>query len=180
MSGFRHDLDALDSRDRDLGALMADPRTKLVRLSPVDDLERGVHSPVRHASVAWNDARQSGVFFCDGLVPADGSDRYRLWLVPPAGAATGIELARPEPGRTVYPLSPEIRAPAPGVFVLTDGPGALDLKGAGGNWLEERPSETGRGERPSERAGGLFRRRAAVAKTGGSQISSTRRPGDSL
>jgi hypothetical protein len=117
---YRHDLDALTSRDGDLGNLLADPDTKLVPLETADPREI---SPLHLAAIAWNDGHQRGALFCDNLAPAGDGREYQLWLIPREGddAATAVSLSDPEPGQTVYAFSPMGRA-SPREFVLTVGP----------------------------------------------------------
>jgi hypothetical protein len=112
-SQARHDLDLLWSSQSDLGRLLADPRTKLVQLSPA-----GIDSPVRVASVAWNQESQSGAVFSEDL--GDGSGReYQIWLVPASGAATAVAFGPGEPGRAVYLFRPIGQAARPSEMVLT-------------------------------------------------------------
>jgi hypothetical protein len=125
---FRHDLDILVSQQSDLGQLLADPRTKLVRLETQDD-----QWPVRDLSVAWNDDRQTGVLFCRMLDTVVGQ-RLELWLVPGAGPAAPVDVGPAELGRTVYPFSPAGRSVTPREIWLThwtdsDQPGAALAKG---------------------------------------------------
>src|SRR5271154_972126 len=76
---IRHDLDILTSQQGDLGQLLADPHTRLVTMSAVDN-----GWPAAGTMVAWNDARQSGVLFSAVLNGSNGL-RFKLWL----GAAAG-------------------------------------------------------------------------------------------
>ena len=124
---YRHDLDLLASRDGDLGSLLADPATRIIRLQSLDQRL----SPLRLAAVAWNDGRQRGALFCDNLAPVSDGEEYQLWLIPEQGPteATAISLSDPEPGETVYPFSPLGRA-APRRIVLTVGRPASILKEA--------------------------------------------------
>jgi hypothetical protein len=111
---FRHDLDLLTSQQSDLGELLADPRTKLVRLVPVNGRPQ-----VRLASVAWNDQRQSGAVFCGDLADG-GSRRFQVWLLPSSGTPIAISFGPSEAGRAVYPFSSAAHAAFPSQIVLTE------------------------------------------------------------
>jgi len=109
----RHDMDAMVSQQRDLGHLLADPRTKLVRLFPADE-----NSPVRLVSVAWNQQSQSGAVFWDDLATAVGQ-HYQIWLMPASGDGTMIPFGPVLPGRAVYLFSPALPAAPPREMILT-------------------------------------------------------------
>jgi hypothetical protein len=113
MAGFRHDLDSMVAEQADLGRLLADPRTKLVRLVPSE-----AGSSIHFAAVAWNEERQSGIVFCDDLL-AQGRRRYQVWLIPAAGDPTAVAFGPTEPGRAVYPFNATEPAAAPSQIVLT-------------------------------------------------------------
>jgi hypothetical protein len=108
---YRHDLDMLAGQQSDLGRLLADPRTKLVRLAPVD-------ASISRISVAWNQESQTGAVFSENL--ADGGGHwYQLWLMPAAGRATIVSFGPTEPGRAVYPISSTQPADPPDEMILT-------------------------------------------------------------
>jgi hypothetical protein len=118
---FRHDLDIVVSRQSDLGWLLSDPRTKLIRLAPVGD-----HSPVRAASVAWNESMQRGAIFCNDLA-SNGLRRYQVQLIPASGAGTAISFGPALPGETIYSLipAPADVSVAPAEIVLSEWTGGL-------------------------------------------------------
>jgi hypothetical protein len=110
---YRHDLDVLIGQQTDLGRMLADPRTKLVRLIPVAD-----DSPLRLISVAWNQQTQTGAVFGDDL--ADAGERwYQLWLMPQTGQATIIRFGPARRGRAIYPFSSTRPAAPPAEMILT-------------------------------------------------------------
>jgi hypothetical protein len=109
----RDNMNLIVSQQSDLGRLMADPTTKLINLIPA-----ATGSPVRLASVAWNQQSQRGALFCEDL--ADGSGkRYQIWLVPQSGSATTVLVGPIEPGRAVFMFSPVRAATEPSEMVLT-------------------------------------------------------------
>jgi hypothetical protein len=112
---FRHDIDAVTSRQRDLGRLLADPRTKLIRLLPT-----GQNSLPVWAAVAWNDQSQTGALFSDDLF-LRGSRRYQLQLVPSSGLATSMLVGPSAPGQTVYFFNPAPgNSASPDQIILND------------------------------------------------------------
>jgi hypothetical protein len=111
---FRHDLDMLSSQQSDLGQLLADPRTKLIRMSPVD----GAWA-VADACVAWNGERQSGILFCRMLNESEGQ-KFKLWLIPTVGPAAGADIGPAEVGKSVYPFNTIGSAESPARIELTN------------------------------------------------------------
>jgi len=111
---YRHDLDEIVARQSDLGHLLADPGTRLVRLTAVSD-----RVPAITATVAWNSENQKGAIFSDDLA-TEGAHRYGVALVSPSGQTT-ISFGPTEAGKTVYPLSPQPGnvVAAPGEIVLS-------------------------------------------------------------
>jgi len=101
------------SQQTDLGRLLADPKTKLVNLVPSVS-----GSPVRVASVAWNQQSQLGALFCEDLAGARGK-RYQIWLVPQSGVATTVLVGPVDPGRSVFMFSPVKPAQPPSEMILT-------------------------------------------------------------
>jgi hypothetical protein len=112
-AAYRHDLDLLIGQQSDVGRLLADPRTKLVRLLPVGD-----DSMVGRASVAWNQESQSGAVFCDDLT-IGGEHWYQLWLMPATGRATSVKFGPTQPGCAIYPFISTQPAALPSEMILT-------------------------------------------------------------
>ncbi len=80
----------------DLGELMADSRTRLVRLSG----EAGI----TNASLAWNPARPVGALFCDKLPVVAGGAPYEIWGIGNGGATIHLGDIQPASGVSVYPF----------------------------------------------------------------------------
>jgi hypothetical protein len=114
---YRHELDMLTSRQSDLGQLLADPRTQLIRLSPVDDLSRGVRSPVRSAAVAWNQGRQMGAVFCDELKQSEHD--YQILFIGASGSSDAVALRPSGREESVYSFNSPQPGASPSQFVLT-------------------------------------------------------------
>jgi len=110
---FRHHLDLLVSQQNDLGQLLADPRTRLIRLLP-----QAGDGNWNDASVAWNDSLQDGALFCR-ISDGSAGQRFQIWLVPATGEAAGADLGLAAAGRTVYPFSPVGKAIVPCEFLVT-------------------------------------------------------------
>lgn len=97
---FRHERDAMAGQQMDLGQLLADPGTKLIRLTAAIE-----QTPPLLVSVAWNDSRQTGALFWRNQ-PDQVRRRYLVRLISSGGAATAATIGPTEPGRTVYLFSP--------------------------------------------------------------------------
>ncbi|MGA2230698.1 MAG: hypothetical protein ABSH22_07345 [Tepidisphaeraceae bacterium] len=112
---YRHDIDLMSGQQNDLAALLADPRTRLIRLDPVDQL-----SPLGAATVAWNKDRQRGAVFL-GATATAASRRYLLWLVSNGGANSQTSFGPTQPGQAIYLFAaPPGIAVAPTEIFLTD------------------------------------------------------------
>jgi hypothetical protein len=109
----RHELDLVAGQQNDLGRLLADPRTKLVRLTATDD-----PGALELASVAWNQETQTGAVFC-GDLSMGNHQRYQVWLIPSTGAATAAVFGPAESGRSIYPFSPTSQVAPPVELILT-------------------------------------------------------------
>jgi len=114
---YRHELDILTSRQSDLGQLLADPRTQMIRLSPVDDLTRGVRSPVRSAAIAWNQPRQMGAVFCDELRQSE--HEYQILFIGESGSSGAVALRPAGRMQSVYSFGSPQPGASPSQFVLT-------------------------------------------------------------
>jgi hypothetical protein len=112
---YRHDIDLMAGQQNDLAALLADPRTRLIRLDPVDQL-----SPLGAATVAWNKDRQRGAVFL-GATASNASRRYLLWLVSNGGAKSQTSFGPTQPGQAIYLFTaPPGIAVTPTEIFLTD------------------------------------------------------------
>jgi hypothetical protein len=124
---FRHERDAMAAMQMDLGQLLADPGTKLIRLTPAID-----QTPPLLVSVAWNDSRQTGAIFWRNQ-PEQVRQRYLVRLISSGGAATAATIGPTEPGRTVYLFSPPPgNIATPREIVLCDYVEGDATQGAGG------------------------------------------------
>jgi hypothetical protein len=83
--------------NEDMGRLMADPQTQLVRLSSGNQL-------AADASIAWNAQRQDGALFCDSLPVLPASQAYEIWAIDGSDKGAKVVEVRPEPGVSVYPF----------------------------------------------------------------------------
>jgi hypothetical protein len=83
--------------NEDMGKLLADPHTQLVRLSSGALLSAD-------AAIAWNGTTHDGALFCDKLPMLDSPQAYEIWAI--AGSDQGAKLGevRPAPGVSVYPF----------------------------------------------------------------------------
>jgi hypothetical protein len=109
----RHEVDILNGQQSDLGRLLADPRTILVRLTATE--ESGAPGL---ACVAWNQQTQTGAVFCGDLAVGN-NQHYLVWLVPSSGAATTAVFGPAQSGRSVYLFSPTSQAAPPVELILT-------------------------------------------------------------
>jgi hypothetical protein len=109
----RDNLSMVSSQQYDLGRLLADPNTKIVNLVP--SLQG---SPVRVASVAWNQQQQRGYLFCEDLGDGTGK-RYQIWIIPQSGDSKTVIIGPIEPGRSVFTFSPPGQTESPSEFILT-------------------------------------------------------------
>jgi hypothetical protein len=91
--------DILAAHDRDLGQLMADPQTALVKLTPTGA------SQVKAATLAWNNRQERGALFCDGLEPLAEGLKYQVWADPPGGSPTRLGVFLPQPGTDIFALN---------------------------------------------------------------------------
>jgi hypothetical protein len=85
------------SINEDVGKLLADPQTKLVRLTSASLLSAD-------AAIAWNGARHDGALFCDQLPMLPASQPYEIWAIGGADQGAKVVEVRPEPGVSVYPF----------------------------------------------------------------------------
>jgi hypothetical protein len=83
--------------NEDMGKLLADPHTQLVRLSSGALLSAD-------AAIAWNGRTHDGALFCDKLPMLDSPRAYEIWAI--AGTDQGAKLGEvaPAPGVSVYPF----------------------------------------------------------------------------
>jgi hypothetical protein len=85
------------SLNEDMGKLLADPQTQLVRLS----------SPTlssANAAIAWNASRHDGALLCDTLPLLPASQAYEIWAISPSDQGAKVVELRPAPGVSVYPF----------------------------------------------------------------------------
>jgi hypothetical protein len=64
------------ARGNDLASFMADPRTRLFRLSGRGDLR------TRQITIAWQEERRTGMVIWDQLPPPGDDECYSLWMTP--------------------------------------------------------------------------------------------------
>jgi hypothetical protein len=86
-------------RNEELGQLMADSHTQLIRLGPIDGA-----SGIPAASIAWNAARSRGALFCDELPVQDSGRSYGIWAINVGGVAAQLADINVQPGVSVYPF----------------------------------------------------------------------------
>jgi len=83
--------------NEDVGKLLADPHTQLVKLSSGALLSAD-------AAIAWNGARHDGALFCDKLPMLDSPLAYEIWAVDGSDQGTKLAEVKPAPGVSVYPF----------------------------------------------------------------------------
>jgi hypothetical protein len=96
-NGSKSVAEYAQSLNEDVGKLLADPRTQLVRLSSPSLL-------AADASIAWNGARHDGALFCDKLPLLPSSQAYEIWAIGRADQGAKMVEVRPAPGVSVYPF----------------------------------------------------------------------------
>lgn len=89
--------DYAQSVDEDVGKLLADPQTKLVRLTSPSQL-------TADAAIAWNEARRDGALFCDKLPLLPASQSYEIWAIGRSDKGAKVVEVRPAPGVSIYPF----------------------------------------------------------------------------
>jgi hypothetical protein len=108
--------DLYAGKSQELGQLMADSHTQLIRLSSAEN------SPVRGASMAWNAGRRRGALFCDQLPIQNAGQSYEIWAVDAGGSASQMADVKAEPGVSVYPFRSAVGTANANRFEVTDGP----------------------------------------------------------
>jgi len=130
VSRYRHDLDLVLAEDSKLGILLADPRTKIMRLDGTD-VPQGPATPIRDASLAWNNDRQQGALFCSSLAPLPSGQVYQVWLIPSDGTAVPVAINNVQSGQSIYAIEPLGTVQMPVSCVLTAGAPTSALAEAG-------------------------------------------------
>ncbi|HEX4053952.1 MAG TPA: anti-sigma factor [Tepidisphaeraceae bacterium] len=82
----------------DLGKILADPQTRLIRLTAMDA------SPITNAMIVWNSSRQKGYFLCDQLRMLDAGMTYEVWTRRGSDEPIRIAGIQPKAGQSVYPF----------------------------------------------------------------------------
>jgi hypothetical protein len=108
--------DLYAGRSQELGQLMADSHTQLIRLMP------GEMSDMHSASMVWNGSRLRGALFCDQLPIQNAGQSYEIWAVDAGGGASQLADVNAEPGVSVYPFHSAVVPVRPDRFEITDGP----------------------------------------------------------
>lgn len=91
------DMDSVvEGRLEDVGKFLANPQTRLIRLSPSDE------TGIRGAVIAWNAAAQRGYLLCDQLPVLDQGDTYQLWAIGAANDPVRVATFKPRIGNSVY------------------------------------------------------------------------------
>jgi hypothetical protein len=109
----------LQAQREDLGKLLADPQTRMVRLLPSDG------SRVTQAVIAWNPAQQTGFLFCDQLPALDSGVSYEIWATRDAEPSP-ISRIDARPGLSVYRFRPDGGLNAVRRWEITAGPRSAD------------------------------------------------------
>jgi hypothetical protein len=100
-NSLKTDATLSQSRDEDLGRLLADPNTHVVKLVANDG------SSIHNAAVAWNPRLVSGFLFCDQLPVLDAPSKYHVWLIGSDSSAISLGALDAKPGVSVYMFTPE-------------------------------------------------------------------------
>lgn len=82
----------------DLGQFLADPQTRLIRLTGMDS------SPISKAVIVWNASRQKGYLLCDELRVLDAGTAYEVWTRRGSDEPIRIAGIQPKAGQSVYPF----------------------------------------------------------------------------
>jgi hypothetical protein len=111
----------VEAQSENVGRLMADPQTVLIRLT--GPAGSGVH----HASLAWNAVQSRGALFCDALPLLDASRRYELYGFAKDGEPMHLGEIQGRPGTGVYtfraePQNGQMPADSISQFEITAGP----------------------------------------------------------
>jgi hypothetical protein len=80
----------------DLGKFMAEPGTRVIRLTESDS------SPIASAAIAWNESEQRGYLLCDDLPALDPSMAYELWVRRGSDEPMRIAGIHSKAGMSVY------------------------------------------------------------------------------
>jgi hypothetical protein len=80
----------------DLGKFLAEPETRLIRLTRADS------SPIANAVIAWNASQQKGYLLCDDLRALDPAMAYELWVRRGSDEPMRIAGIEPKAGVSVY------------------------------------------------------------------------------
>lgn len=88
---------AVESRLEDLGRFLAEPQTRLVRLSRLDP-------SASDAVIAWNSSLRRGYLLCDGLPPLDPQVDYEMWVMRGSGAPVRLAGVNARAGISAYPF----------------------------------------------------------------------------
>jgi hypothetical protein len=91
------DAEYAQSQSEDVGKLLADPQTQLVRLTSTTLASA-------NAAIAWNASRHDGALFCDTLPLLPQAQAYEIWAVSPSDQGAKVVDVRPSPGVSVYPF----------------------------------------------------------------------------
>ena len=90
----------LQSRDEDVGRVMADAHTRFIHLVGSDG------TPAASATAAWNQAMGSGFLFCDQLPAIDSGLKYQVWMIDSGNEAVSLGVLDAQPGVSVYDFHP--------------------------------------------------------------------------
>lgn len=85
-----------ESLSEDVGKLMADPATQLIRLTGSE------LSTVKIATLAWNPRSRSGVLFCDQLPPIGRGQAYQISSVGSNRQSVPLTSLTTAPGTSTY------------------------------------------------------------------------------
>ena len=86
-----------ESRLEDLGRFLAEPQTRLIRLSRLD-------ATASDAVIAWNPSLRRGYLLCDGLPPLDPSVDYELWVLHESDTPVRLAGISARAGKSAYPF----------------------------------------------------------------------------
>jgi hypothetical protein len=87
---------SMEGQFEDLGKFLADPQTRLIRLTGLES------SPLPSAAIAWNTSEQKGYLLCDQLPALNAGMAYEVWVRRGSDAPIRIAGIQPEAGSSVY------------------------------------------------------------------------------
>jgi hypothetical protein len=115
-AGFQTEDSLMEARSEDLGRFLAQPQTRLIRLTGTD-----ASSDVE-AALALNPAKPMGYFLCDQLQALDHGSHYEIWTRSGAEEARQMGGIDARPGVSVYPFKADLDLKGANRVEITAGP----------------------------------------------------------